>query len=217
MIWRLVRHVRPRQSVTLVIDDGPSDALPELLASLERCGHRAVLFVLGANAAGREAMLVDAIRRGFPLGNHSFGHPHFSDITLDAGRREIMETEAVIDDLYRRARVARPGKWFRFPYLDTGDGGAEGFQRLLQELGFERPAAVGTRLAEDEAARIDWPTTVWTMDWELPDIQRMRTLLEQAQPGDVVEFHDKVETVGRYAALVADTLSARSLRARVPT
>ncbi len=202
--------------VTLAIDDGPSDATPELLALLEGGGHRAVLFTLGCNVAGREAILVDAVRRGFALGNHSFDHPHFSSITIAQARSEIVRTEASIEAIYTEARVERPGKWFRFPYLDTGKTQSGAFQALLGELGFERPFVVGKRLVVFDSARRDWPTSLNTLDWALPDETDFRATMRLAQPDDVIEFHDKLPSIARYAAALVEELAARSLRAVVP-
>ena len=213
---RRQRAATPGQPVTLAIDDGPSDVTRRMLAQLERGGHRAVLFIMGANVAGREALIVDAVRRGFALGNHSFNHPHFSTIDMEEARAEIERTEAIIEAAYARARVKRPGKWFRFPYLDTGDQNFAPLQALLGEMGFERPHQVGSRLDEDDLERIDWPTTVSTRDWALPEEAELRAALRETRTGDVIEFHDKPETVHRYCAALVDELSALSLHAAVP-
>lgn len=205
-----------RRTVTLVIDDGPSDVTPELLSQLDRAGHRAVLFVLGCNIQGREEILDDAVRRGFGLGNHSFGHPYFSAISLEQARQEIAATERLIEQAHSRTGIERRGRWFRFPYLDTGEQSFQALQALLGELGFERPGAVGRRLDADDKARLDWPTTVCTADWSLPDEADLRRTLRLARPGDVIEFHDKPETVGRYTGALVEELAALSLHAVVP-
>jgi peptidoglycan/xylan/chitin deacetylase (PgdA/CDA1 family) len=207
---------RKRQPVTLVLDDAPSDATPDLLNRLESGGHRGVLFVIGANIAGREAILVEAVRRGFALGNHSFSHPQFSEIGVEAARGEIQRTEALIETLYARARLPRPGRWFRFPYLDTGGDDFEAIQTLLRDLGFRRPPALDARLAPEALARIDWPSTLLTRDWALPGEAAVRQTLRQARAGDVIEFHDKVETVGAYAAGLVEELDRLALRAAIP-
>lgn len=202
--------------VTLVIDDGPSPATTRMLDTLEAGGHRAVLFILGCEVAGREASLVDAIRRGFALGNHSFSHPSFSEITVGAARAEILGTEERIDALYASAGVARPGKWFRFPYLDTGGERHADFQRLLDELGFSIPESVRMQLDPADRQRRDWPSTVVTRDWALPPLDEFNATLHDTQPGAVVEYHDKVETVEQLCAPLVEALGDQGLRAVVP-
>lgn len=203
-------------SITLVIDDGPTLVTRSLIDSLERAGHRAVLFVLGCNIPGNEAVLVDAIRRGFALGNHSFSHPHFSEIDVHVARDEINRTDAMIDALYETAGVSRQGRWFRFPYLDTGDAKHSDFQLLLAELGFTVPDAVRTRLSGADRARYDWPSTVFTRDWALPSQMEFRVSLANAVGGDVIEYHDKIETVAPYVDTLIAELAARRLRATIP-
>lgn len=206
----------PWRTVTLAIDDGPTDLTPQLLDHLERGGHRAVLFILGCNVAGREAILADAVRRGFALGNHSFSHPYFSSLGLAEARTELETTEALIEGIYRQAGRPRPGKWFRFPYLDTGEDRADALHGLLRDLGFQRPRTVGRRLPPWDRRRLDWSTTLDTRDWALPGEAAVRATLRRARPGDVIECHDKLETVAPYAAALAEELTARSLRAVVP-
>ena len=203
--------------VTLVIDDGPAESTAELMAALESGGHRATFFLIGANVEGREAILADAVRRGFALGNHSFDHPHFSEIGVAEARASIEKTEALIDAVYREAAVPRPGKWFRFPYLDFGGEQAAAIQTLLRELKFERPWGMTSRIWDEDQGRVDWPTTVCTWDWELPPETKFRARVRSAEPGDIVEFHDNRDTVGRYARLLSEELSRRGLRATVPS
>lgn len=203
-------------AVTLVIDDGPTSVTSALIDALEQSGHRAVLFVLGCNIPGNEAVLVDAIRRGFALGNHSFLHPHFSEIDVDVARDEIVRTDAMIDALYTTAGVGRQGRWFRFPYLDTGGDKHNAFQLLLAELGFTVPDAVRVRLSKADHARYDWPTTVSTRDWALPSQKDFRASLANAVSGDVIEYHDKIETVAPYVDTLVAALGTRRLRAVIP-
>lgn len=204
-----------RREITLVVDDGPSPATALLLDTLERARHRAVLFVLGCNVVDNQAILVDAVRRGFALGNHSYMHLRFSTLDRDAAREEIERTEVLIDDVYRSAGLKRPARWFRFPYLDQGGTRAAVFQQLLAELGFRaRPKSFWTGTSAPRS--IDWQTTVTTGDWELPPDGLFDARLGRARSGDVVDFHDKAETVPRYVERLCAGLERAGLRAVVP-
>ena len=209
MFWR-------SGTVTLVIDDGPSETTDALLGALERHGHRGVCFILGANLPGREGALVSAIRRGHALGNHSFSHPHFSEITLDVARDEVARTEALIGRLYAEAGQPRPGRWFRFPYLDRGEANEGAFQEMLAGFGFSTPAKVLRRDRSELPDRRDWPSTKVSADWERPPIEKMKRRLRKTRPGDVVEIHDYEDTFERYIGLVCDILDRRRLRAVIP-
>src|SRR5206468_3893907 len=117
---------------------------------------------------------------------------------------------------YAKAGVERHGRWFRFPYLDTGEESFDSLQALLGEFGFERPQEVGVHLWEADRPRLDWQTTLNTRDWALPEEDELRATLRQTRPGDLIEFHDKVETVGPYCGALLEELAALSLRATVP-
>jgi peptidoglycan/xylan/chitin deacetylase (PgdA/CDA1 family) len=214
-------------SITLVVDDGPSGATETLLSHLEEAGHRAVLFIVGEHLTGgqscpnpdfvrRREMLVGAVRRGFALGNHSFDHVRFSSIGCREARTSLERADRLVEDIYARAGVRRPGKWFRFPYLDTGGDQAAEFQDLLRDLGFEQPASITQRMVGPERERVDWPSTLRTYDWEDPPEPVFRARLQLARPGDVVEFHDFPRTVAPYGRALAEGLSNLSLRATIP-
>ena len=229
----------PGGDITLVIDDGPSANTGFLLDLLERAGHRAVLFILGTHVKGREAVLVDAIRRGFALGNHSFSHPHFSEIGIEQARAEIERTDTLIESLYARAGTRprrswtypwrprlpwlraregaqRPGKWFRFPYLDTGGARHDALQALLKELGFTLPEQLRPRLDADERSRRDWPSTLITRDWECPSETDFRRTVREARTGEIFELHDLPKPgLDLYLPLIEE-LGALALTARVP-
>lgn len=195
--------------VTLAIDDGPTHATPHLLDTLEGAGHRAVLFVIGFNIDDREPLLINAIQRGFALGNHSETHPRFSEISIDEARHEIETADSRIDSLYRRAGRPRPAKWFRFPYLDDGGPNAPALQSLLRELGFQpHPSSPTT---------IHWPTSCNTADWRLPAVADYCAALANAAPGGIIELHDKPEINATYTPHLLHQLAAASLRGAIPT
>jgi hypothetical protein len=62
------------------------------------------------------------IERGFIMANHTYSHPHAVDLSFEDICAEIEKTDNVLEKLYQRAGVKRPGKYFRFPYLDRGMG-----------------------------------------------------------------------------------------------
>ena len=211
-----LRFWQPRH-VTLVIDDGPTAMTPRLLTELEASGHRAVLFILGWNAVTRMDTLIDAVRRGFALGNHSYRHARFSELGIVEAREEIVRTEEILNTIYREAGAARPGKWFRFPYEDAGSGPHfTQLQELLSELEFRRPASLRRRLPKPDRDRLDWQATLHTADWKLPEEPDFRAVMRRAAPGDVIELHDKLDTVERYTAPAVEELARRSLLATVP-
>lgn len=106
----------------LTIDDAPSRDFAPKTEYLHRRGVPALFFREGRRIRGSGDGLCRAVERGFLLGNQAFSHPHFSDLSLDASKREIRQTDALIEFVYRRAGIRRPAKFFRFPFFDGGGG-----------------------------------------------------------------------------------------------
>lgn len=106
----------------LTIDDSPSSTFQQKVQYLKEKNILALFFCIGNLLEKHPAPVIKAIQMGFPIANHSYSHPHFSAISLEQAKEEILRTDAIIDDLYQKARIPRKQKWFRFPYGDKGDG-----------------------------------------------------------------------------------------------
>jgi peptidoglycan/xylan/chitin deacetylase (PgdA/CDA1 family) len=170
----------------LTIDDAPSEDFTGKIEFLEKQDIPAIFFCSGADLEQHPQPIIDAIRRGFIIGNHGYDHPHFSDLTVPECMVQIEKTDAIIDDLYRQASVRRQHRYFRFPYGDKGGlkwddvlSGytAEGQKRkdqiqfFLRQLGYSQPAFEDITytyyhefcLLDD----IDWHWTYDCMDWSV--------------------------------------------------
>jgi len=180
----------------LTIDDGPSPDFPAKCSFLKQYKIPAIFFCTGENLEKRTDMVVDAIRDGFVIGNHSYSHPNFSAISIDDARVEITKTDEIIDKIYLEAEQLRPAKWFRFPYGDTGDH-SNGkifnkislrdkktkaiFQSFLRSLNYTQPDFTGisyryyNRILKPQ---IDWHWTFDSMDWALLSENNSATFME---------------------------------------
>lgn len=65
------------------------------------------------------AILHEWIDRGFDLGNHTYSHPDFNDLTVAQFEDEIVHGEKTFLPLMQSA--GRDSKFFRFPFNHTGD------------------------------------------------------------------------------------------------
>jgi peptidoglycan/xylan/chitin deacetylase (PgdA/CDA1 family) len=193
----------------LTIDDGPSGEMGAKLDLLDSLDVPAVWFCLGAGISERLEVVVDAIRRGHVVGNHSWSHPHFSEIGVDDAQREISSTDALIDEVYDRAGVPRERRWFRFPY---GDRGSAELQPLLRRLGFAAPPP------PLDGDGVDWLWTFDTNDWQ--ETASARAILARfdtevgaatAGPADaspaVVLVHDHDGRLDLFEGIVAGLVS----------
>jgi peptidoglycan-N-acetylglucosamine deacetylase len=110
----------PIKKAYLTIDDAPSKDFRNKVDFLSNKNIPAIFFCWGENMAKYEEDLIYAIQKGFILGNHSWSHPHFSDLTLDECKQEIKSTDIVLDRVYQKSQIERAAKFFRFPYFDCG-------------------------------------------------------------------------------------------------
>lgn len=184
----------------LTIDDGPTASTRRKLDFLIARGIPAVLFCRGESMEVDRAAVLDAIGRGFVIGNHSYDHPHFSDIPVEACLEQIKRTDAIIESLYAEAGVPRPVKYFRFPYGDKGalthnralaqptpEGLAHkaAIQACLRELGYTLPPLPGVTYPSWRdffAHDVDWYWTYDVKEWALqaappePDVRALADL-----------------------------------------
>ncbi len=96
----------------------------KLLAGLGRHHVPVTGFVIqhGVEALGTDAgtaILREWIKQGFDLGNHSYAHPNFNDLTVPQFEDQVTRGEAAIKPLM--ASEHRKLQFFRFPYNHTGD------------------------------------------------------------------------------------------------
>lgn len=110
------------KDIYLTIDDAPSNKLTSKVDFLQANQIPAVFYCRGQFIPSHVGKVVNAIQKGFLIGNHSYSHPYFSQISLEACYKEIEKTEALIEACYHQAGVARPLKIFRFPFGDRGAG-----------------------------------------------------------------------------------------------
>lgn len=111
----------PRKAY-LTIDDSPSERTDDLVAFLAANGAPALLFCRGDRMEEDPGPVVRAIRAGMVVGNHTYRHRRASAISFEEEAEEIDRTDALIEKAYALAGTKRPGKYFRFSYMDRGMG-----------------------------------------------------------------------------------------------
>jgi peptidoglycan/xylan/chitin deacetylase (PgdA/CDA1 family) len=73
------------KSVALTFDDGPGRSTAAILAILARYRVPATFFNIGAAAAARPSLVLEEVKGGYAMGNHTWDHPHMA--TLSAARQ----------------------------------------------------------------------------------------------------------------------------------
>jgi peptidoglycan/xylan/chitin deacetylase (PgdA/CDA1 family) len=101
--------------VGLTFDDGPSNGnTPALLNALRQSGLRATMFNEGQFAASAPAQVRAQVTAGMWVGNHSYTHPHLTQLSQAQVDSEISRTQTAIAN----AGGGTP-RLFRPPYGET--------------------------------------------------------------------------------------------------
>ena len=123
----------------LTIDDAPSKDFRKKINYLIKKNIFAIIFCIGQNIKKNKKDVIYAIKKGFVIGNHSYNHPHFSEIELEECLNQIKKTDKIIEDLYKETEIKRPIKIFRFPYGDKGGKNKKNIQEILKSLSYKQP------------------------------------------------------------------------------
>jgi peptidoglycan/xylan/chitin deacetylase (PgdA/CDA1 family) len=101
--------------VGLTFDDGPSNAhTPAILNALRQNGLRATMFNEGQYAAAYPAQVRAEVSAGMWVGNHSYTHPHLTQLSQAQVDSEISRTQQAI-----AAAGGGTPRLFRPPYGET--------------------------------------------------------------------------------------------------
>jgi peptidoglycan-N-acetylglucosamine deacetylase len=162
----------------LTIDDAPTKDFGWKTDYLKSLGIPAVFYCTGKSLEENFNPALDGLKKGFILGNHSYSHRHFSELTLEEARDEIMKTHRILEELYKQAGLPMV-RTFRFPYGDNGGGEeahmsgipadkarhAGAIQDFLKENGYAQPVFRGITYPEYlKNGLLDKADVFWTFD-----------------------------------------------------
>ncbi|MFE9623620.1 polysaccharide deacetylase family protein [Streptomyces sp. NPDC006527] len=100
--------------VGLTFDDGPSTNTPALLNALKQNGLRATMFNQGRYAAANPSQVRAQVDAGMWVGNHSYTHPHLTQLGQSQVDSELSRTQQAIADV-----GGGTPRLFRPPYGET--------------------------------------------------------------------------------------------------
>ncbi|HKR77723.1 MAG TPA: polysaccharide deacetylase family protein [Rhodanobacter sp.] len=93
----LVRGPREPGALYLSFDDGPHpEHTPRLLDLLARHGARASFFLIGQRIEQHPALVERIVAEGHALGNHSYSHPLFHQLSLREQLDEVERTDRLL-------------------------------------------------------------------------------------------------------------------------
>jgi len=153
----------PPVEIAITIDDlpvhapYPPDVTPnqvneQMIAAL-KAGHVPVIGFVNGIGTEQHPETLQALRdwhaAGFPLGNHTWSHPHLSEISLNQFEQEVTRG----DPMLAQINGDRDWRWFRYPFLDEGKDEAQrtAARQILAKHGY--------RVADVTASFSDWAFT----------------------------------------------------------
>ncbi|WP_430782570.1 polysaccharide deacetylase family protein [Actinoplanes sp. G11-F43] len=172
--------------VGLTFDDGPVPGnTPNLLAALRNNGLRATMFNQGQYAAANPALVRAQVDAGMWVANHSYTHPHMTQLSQAAMESEISRTQTAIAN------------------------GGGGTPRLFRPPYGETNATLRAAQQKFGLTEIIWD--VDSQDWNNASTDAIVAAAGRLTNGQVILMHDwpanTVAAIGR----IAQGLAARGL------
>lgn len=95
----------------------------QMIAALKAAHVPATAFVNAVNVkdSGTTLALREWRAAGFVLGNHTWSHPHLSELTIPQFEAELTKDEPILSKLGGKS----DWRWFRYPFLDEGKDEAQ--------------------------------------------------------------------------------------------
>ncbi|MBO4259320.1 polysaccharide deacetylase family protein [Streptomyces griseorubiginosus] len=171
--------------VGLTFDDGPSGNTPNLLNALRQSGLRATMFNEGQYAAAYPAQVRAEVSAGMWVGNHSYTHPHLTQLAPSQIDSEISRTQQAVAS----AGGGTP-KLFRPPYGETN-------------------ATVRTAEATYGLREIIWD--VDSQDWNGASTDAIVQAAGRLTNGQIILMHDWPANTVAAVPRIAQGLAARGL------
>ncbi|MGC2814927.1 MAG: glycosyltransferase [Candidatus Acidiferrum sp.] len=192
------------KKLVISFDDGPDPRwTPKILDVLKEKRAPAVFFVVGEEANQYPDILKREYAEGNEIGNHTFTHPQFDQISKTELKWQLNLTQRLIE-----STVGVKSILFRPPYgIDHQPEYAEEVSQLpiAQDMGY---LIVGQRVDPD-----DWSTSDGKN--QIPTEEIVQNVLNQVTKGNIILFHDgggeRAHTV-EALPIVIDDLRQRGYR-----
>jgi len=167
------------KKLVLSFDDGPDPRWTSKILDILKAKHApAVFFVVGEEANQYPDILKREYAEGHEIGNHTFTHPEFDQISKTELKWQLNLTQRLIE-----STVGVKSILFRPPYgIDHQPEYAQEVAQLpfAQDMGY---LIVGQRVDPD-----DWSTSDGKN--QIPTEEIVHNVLEQADKGNIILFHD---------------------------
>jgi peptidoglycan/xylan/chitin deacetylase (PgdA/CDA1 family) len=172
--------------VGLTYDDGPNGGTTtQLLNALRSAGVRATFFNIGSKVLQNPALAGSQTSAGMWVGNHSWTHPHLTQMSSAQISSELSRTQQAIQQA-----TGQTPRLFRPPYGETN-----GTVRSVE-------------------AQLGLTEVLWTVDsrdWAGASTSQIVQAAGTLQPGGVILMHDGYQTTINAIPQIVANLSSRNL------
>jgi peptidoglycan/xylan/chitin deacetylase (PgdA/CDA1 family) len=171
--------------VGLTFDDGPSGNTTALLSALRQNGLRATMFNTGQNAAANGGLVAAQVSAGMWVANHSYTHPHLTQLSAAQIESEISRTQQAIAS----AGGGTP-KLFRPPYGETNS------------------------TVQSVASRYGLRQIIWdvdSQDWNNASVDAIVAANARLTNGQIILMHDWPANTRAAIPRIAQTLAGKGL------
>lgn len=102
--------------VALTFDDGSDGTyVNNILSTLQQHNIKATFFLTGSGAEDHPQSIINVVNAGHDIGNHSYNHPHFPQVSVAEIQSQMNRTETIIRNLTGKSTLP----FFRAPYGET--------------------------------------------------------------------------------------------------
>lgn len=151
--------------VALTFDDGPSKYTREIVEVLDKYNACATFFILGNKVPIYEKTLINLIKKGNEIGNHSYNHKWLTKLSNENFREQIDKTQNIIKD-----KLNYEPKYLRPTYGSVN-------QRIRRNTNLEI---------------VLW--NVDTLDWKIKSSSKIaKRTISKVKNGDIILMHDTHE------------------------
>lgn len=172
--------------VALTFDDGPNAGTStQIINTLRQYGATAVMFPTGQNAQNNPSLMQAYRSAGLQIGNHSWDHPHLTQLSSDQVRSQLSRTS----DMIQQTAGVRP-QIFRPPYGESNST----VQQIASSLGM---------------LTMTW--SVDSTDWNNASASTIRQRAAQLTNGQNILMHDWPSATVQALPGILQDLQSRNL------
>ena len=176
----------PNGYVGLTYDDGPNaSTTTALLNALKSAGAKATFFIWGQHAQQNPDLLRQEQAAGMWIANHSWTHPHMTQLSQASMQSEINQTQQII-----QSTIGQTPKLFRPPYGETN----------------------ATLKSVESAAGLT--EIIWShdsQDWNGASTDSIVNTAAQMSNGSIILMHDGYQTTINAVPRIVQGLTSRGL------